>query len=221
MDFDSAKALKKATGRAKSDVANKLVSMFLHEVSRKACATGGMSVSDPRYREDVLSSFGHSCLYCGRYLEHDRSTVEHLEGMNRFRAGLHVPGNVAMACRRCNNEKRRDDQKTKLFLAGSGWESFLSHDGTRCEPECKTCGYWTSIWPDISEKIETLGETRERIRQFQQPYNRFIIWSANAQPTIQENVERLYRDCQNFATDEIEKLTSELKFDFSKLSNDE
>ena len=48
MSFNVAAALRKSTGRAKSDVANKLVSMFLHEVSRKACAAGGMNVSDPR-----------------------------------------------------------------------------------------------------------------------------------------------------------------------------
>jgi hypothetical protein len=221
MNFDSAKALKKATGRAKSDVANKLVSMFLHEVSRRACAKGGMAVSDPMYQKHVIMSFGHSCLYCGRDLEHDRASVEHLEGMNRFRAGLHVPGNVAMACRRCNNEKRRDDQKTRLILASSGWESFLSHDGTRCEPGCKTCGYWASVLPDISGRILALGETKARIRRFQQPYDRFITWSANSRLTIQSNVEVLYRACQDFATNEIEKLTSELKFDFSKLTSDE
>ncbi|MEY4569984.1 MAG: hypothetical protein RLZZ398_1423 [Verrucomicrobiota bacterium] len=219
MDFDSAKALKKATGRAKSDVANKLVSMFLHEVSRRACDAGCMTVADIRYRDDVLKSFGHSCLYCGRDLEHDRASVEHLEGMNRFRAGLHVPGNVAMACRRCNNEKRRDDQKAKLSLASSGWESFLSHDGLRCETECKTCAYWASVWPDDTLRIQLLSQVRERIRQFQEPYNLFITWSINVRPSIQNKAEVLYRACQDFATDEIEKLTSEVVFDFKLFSN--
>ena len=45
MEFDSAQALRRATGRAKSDVANKLVSMLLHEISRRACSAGEMSVS--------------------------------------------------------------------------------------------------------------------------------------------------------------------------------
>lgn len=219
MDFDSAKALKKATGRAKSDVANKLVSMFLHEVSRRACDAGGMSVSDPLYREAVIKSFGHCCAYCGRSLEHDRASVEHLEGMNRFRAGLHVPGNVAMSCRRCNSEKRRDDQNPKLSLASSGWQSFLSHDATRCESGCKTCDYWATVWPDISVRIASLGAAKERILRFQQPYDRFIVWTGGACPSIQKKVETLYRACQDFATNEIETLTAELKFDFSLLSN--
>jgi hypothetical protein len=92
MSFDVARALKKSTGRAKSDVANKLVSMFLHEISRKACLAGGMSVSDLAYGESVINSFGQKCTYCGNSLESDRSAIEHLDGMNRIRVGLHVPG---------------------------------------------------------------------------------------------------------------------------------
>lgn len=218
MNFDSAKALQKATGRAKSDVANKLVSMFLHETSRKACLAGGMAVSDPRYGESVINFFGHRCLYCGRDLEHDRSSVEHLDGMNRFRVGLHVPGNVAMSCRRCNNEKRRDDQTPDLSLASTGWQSFLAHDGTRCSPACKTCAYWATIWPDAEARDLALGVARDRILLFQEPYIRFVAWSAQARPSIQNKVETLYRACQLFATVEIEKLTSEIDFDFTMLA---
>jgi hypothetical protein len=71
VSFDVAEDHRKSTGRAKSDVANKLVSMFLHEVSRKACLAGGMSVTDPRYAESVLTAFGRTCLYCGGELERE------------------------------------------------------------------------------------------------------------------------------------------------------
>ena len=219
MNFDSSKALQRATGRAKSDVANKLVSMFLHEVSRKACNAGGLSVSDVSYRDKVVKSFGHNCVYCDQVLEPDRVAVEHLEGMNRFRAGLHIPGNVAMACRRCNTEKRRDDQNPVLSLAQSGWESFLSHDGTLCARECKTCAYWFAHFQDIETRAQMMRTARDKILYFQHPFRRFTEWSTNARPAIQKNVERLYRDCQNFATGEIEKLTSELNFDFEKLAD--
>jgi hypothetical protein len=217
MSFDSAKALRSATGRAKSDVANKLVSMFLHEVSRRACVAGGMTVSNPDYLRAVVEAFGHRCIYCGRDLEHDRAAVEHLDGMNRFRVGLHVPGNVAVSCRRCNNEKRRDDQKPSLTLAGSGWESFLSHDGSRCSVNCKTCTYWSAIWPDVPAKMMTLHAASDRIRLFRKSFGRFVSWSELARPAIQHRVEGLYRACQDFATGEIDKLTSELNFDFSAL----
>lgn len=217
MTFDSGKALRKATGRAKSDVANKLVSMFLHEISRRACEAGGMSVSSPDYLDSVIKAFGHRCLYCHRELEHDRAAVEHLDGMNRFRIGLHVPGNVAVACRRCNSEKRRDDQKPVLRLASNGWDSFLSHDASRCEANCKTCSYWASVWPDASRRHELLQQARSNIEDFRRPFSKYITWSDHAKAAIQTRVENLYRSCQVFATEEIEKLTSELDFNFAFL----
>lgn len=217
MEFDSATALRGATGRAKSDVANKLVSMLLHEISRRACAAGRLSVSDPEYLEAVIRVFGHDCIYCLRTLEHDRAAVEHLDGMNRFRIGLHVPGNVAMACRNCNREKRRDDQLSKLVLASTGWESFLAHDGLRSLPTCKTCAYWKAIWLDCAVRQTKLQESIDRIRGFVTPYSRFVRWAAKTRPAVQNRVEMLYRSCQVFATREIEILTSEISFDFESL----
>lgn len=213
MSFNVAVALKKSTGRAKSDVANKLVSMFLHEVSRKACLAGKMSVSDPRYAESVLAAFGRNCLYCERELEQDRAAVEHLNGMNRVSVGLHVPGNVAISCKRCNNEKRNDDQK--LSLASNGWESFLLHDGSRCAPNCRTCAYWNGNYPDPEKLRISLATARERVFRFQQPYCQFVQWSANARGSLREKIETLYRDSQRFATDEITKLTSDHNFKFN------
>lgn len=214
MSFDVAAALRKSTGRAKSDVANKLVSMFLHDVSRKACAAGGMTVSDTRYSDSVVASFGHSCLYCGKELTVSVvPVVEHLNGMNRVSVGLHVPGNVAVACKACNNQKRDDDQN--LRLAENGWESFLSHDGSRCALDCRTCAYWRRIWPEESQRLQALFEARQRVLAFQSPYGQFIQWSAGARETLRVKIETLYRDCQRFATDEIEKLVAEVNLKFS------
>jgi 5-methylcytosine-specific restriction endonuclease McrA len=218
--FDSARALRKATGRAKSDVANKLVSMFLHEVSRRACIAGGLNLTDPRYSDSVIAAFGHSCLYCGQDLEHDRAAVEHLNGMNRFQVGLHVPGNVALSCRRCNNEKRRDDLNPTLSPRYWGWESFLLHDRSFCVSACKTCDYWERIFEDRGERAEHLRRTRERIIAFQRPYENFTVWADLARSTIREKVESLYRLCQSFASTEIARLTEEIDFDFSSLSSD-
>lgn len=219
MEFDSAQALRKATGRAKSDVANKLVSMLLHEISRRACAAGGLSVSDPEYLQSVISIFGHQCIYCRLTLERDRAAVEHLNGMNRFRIGLHVPGNVAMACRNCNREKRRDDQLPKLTLASTGWESFLAHNASRCPSCCKTCAYWSLIWPDPAIRCLQLQEQTARIQEFLVPYARFVHWAMETHSAVQSRVETLYRSCQVFASMEIEKLTSELNFNFQTLQS--
>lgn len=212
MSFNVASALKKSTGRAKSDVANKLVSMFLHEVSRKACLAGGMFVSDPRYAEAVLAAFGQNCLYCDRELEQDRAAVEHLNGMNRVSVGLHVPSNVAISCKHCNNEKRSDDQN--LSLAANGWESFLLHDGSRCGSNCRTCAYWHGICPNQGKLSQSLAVARERVFRFQEPYRQFVYWSASARGSLRQKIETLYRDCQKFATVEIGRLTSDHDFEF-------
>jgi len=55
MSFHPESYLRRATSRAKSDVANKLASMFLHEVSRKSCLSIGLNVSDSRYIEAVFA----------------------------------------------------------------------------------------------------------------------------------------------------------------------
>jgi len=100
MSFDTSKYLANATSRAKSDVANKLVSMFLHELSRRLSAEVGGGVTDPEYTRAVAETFGTGCAYCDRPLEPDRASVEHLDGMNRHRVGLHVAGNVVVSCKR-------------------------------------------------------------------------------------------------------------------------
>lgn len=172
-----------------------------------------MSVSDPRYSEAVIAAFGQCCLYCRTELRSDVvPVVEHLNGMNRFSVGLHMPGNVAIACKTCNNKKRNDDQK--LLLAENGWESFLSHDGTRCLSSCKTCAYWEHIWPDSVMRSKSLASERERVLRFQEPYHQFIQWSSNARGLLRQKIETLYRDCQRFATDEIGKLATEVDLEF-------
>jgi len=136
---DATSQLRSATRRAKSDVANKLVSMFLHELSRRISQSWAIKVDSMEYAEIVRRQFNNQCPYCSRDLVNRVSVIEHLDGMNRLRAGLHVPGNVLVACSQCNSEKRRDDSLKVLLLAKSGWESFLSHDGGRCTPSCLTC----------------------------------------------------------------------------------
>jgi hypothetical protein len=209
MSFDVSKHLGRATMRAKSDVANKLVGMFLHEVSRKISAIIGIGVRDARYAQSVSESFGSGCLYCGRPLELDRAAVEHLDGMNRFRAGLHIPGNVALSCVRCNREKRRDDQILKLHLASSGWESFVMHDGSKCKPDCLNCSYWRSVWPDETERVERLIAAQQRILHFRNLHHEGIRLNEILRPYMIAHLDEVYRDCQTFATECIRRRTEE------------
>jgi hypothetical protein len=200
MSFQTAAYLRKATLRAKSDVANKLVSMFLHGVSRKISASLEVNVTDRRYTDSLVAKFGSSCCYCGKHLEDDRASVEHPDGMNRFRAGLHIPGNVVVACKKCNNEKRRDDQLRELKLAKSGWASFLSHDSTKCRDECKTCKYWKGVWPDDRQRVKNLKDACNRIAEFRVEHEQAIRLNEIAQPLLHKELEKIYRECQAFAT---------------------
>lgn len=209
MSFDVSKHLGGATMRAKSDVANKLVGMFLHEVSRKVAAKVGMGVRDTRYIQSVTEAFGSNCLYCRKSLEKDRAAVEHLDGMNRFRAGLHIPGNVAVSCVRCNREKRRDDQLPILKLAQTGWESFLAHDGTCCPQNCKSCAYWYSVWPDPAERAQKLMSCRQKTSVFRSGHAEFIRLNDYLRSELINHLDEVYRDCQTFATESIKKRAAE------------
>jgi hypothetical protein len=216
MSFQASACLRTATSRAKSDVANKLVSMFLHDLSRKICASLKLSITDARYAEAVEAAFGSNCCYCCQPLEKDRTSVEHLEGMNRFRLGLHIPGNVILACKQCNGEKRRDDQLDLLTLAESGWESFLSHDSTRCGAACNTCRYWRVVWPDPTERAEGMKKARQKIAAFRSQHAASLQWSRGTRTFLRQTVDSLYRGCQEFATSQIRKTVDEA---FSSLSD--
>jgi len=203
---DSASQLRIATRRAKSDVANKLVSMFLHELSRKISQDWPIRVDSQEYEDLVRVKFRNHCPYCSCDLAATVSVKEHLDGMNRLRGGLHVPGNVLMACKRCNNEKRRDDSLKLLSLAPTGWESFLSHDGSRCSADCLTCRYWESIWKDRDERTERLLENLRSIRAFRDEFREFQHILPKLSQTLPDVLIKLYSDCQNFAETEIKSL---------------
>lgn len=208
-EFDPGWQLKTATRRAKSDVANKLVSMFLHLLSRKLCETWELRIEDEAYLARVKESFSNQCPYCWAILTKANVIVEHPDGMNRLRAGLHVPGNVLLACKPCNSEKRRDDSLRLLTLAETGWESFLLHDGTRCDALCRTCAYWKRVWPDQNERKANMQRSAQRIAHFRAMYPEF----ERVLPYLKEHLPHylaiLYKDCQTFADSRIESLMRE------------
>jgi len=203
---DPTAQLRFATRRAKSDVANKLISMFLHEFSRKVSETWKIKVDGKEYEELVRKWFDNRCPYCGCNLADTISVIEHLDGMNRYRAGLHAPGNVLVACRRCNSEKRRDDSLKVLLLAKSGWESFLCHEGSRCDRGCLTCDYWKSIWDDGTERRRRLNENLQRIHAFRGAFPEFQQLFPTLSDTLPRLLTKLYSDCQIFAEAEIKAL---------------
>jgi len=208
---DPTSQLRSATRRAKSDVANKLISMFLHELSRRTCQNWPAKVDDASYGDLVRTTFANHCPYCSCELINSMCVIEHLDGMNRYRAGLHVPGNVLVACRTCNNEKRRDDSQKTLTLASSGWESFLSHDSRRCEETCPTCRYWKAIWPNDSERQEHLAANKERIRSFRHKFPELETVLPSLGARLPALLTKVYSDCQAFAENEMKALLEKVE----------
>jgi hypothetical protein len=180
--------------------------MFLHTLSRRLSQNWRVRVDGGEYEKLVRQRFNNQCPYCLRNLANPDSVIEHLDGMNRYRAGLHVPGNVLVACRRCNDQKRRDDSLRTLSLAESGWASFLSHDGSRCAASCLTCQYWNGIWDDHAERKTRMGENLERIHSFRNEFPEFGQILPALRETLPELLTKLYSDCQSFAETEIKSL---------------
>ena len=182
------------------------ISMFLHELSRKVSENWPIRVDGQEYEDLVRRWFNNQCPYCSRSLAETVSVIEHLDGMNRYRAGLHTPGNVLVACKKCNCEKRRDDSSKSLSLANSGWESFLSHDGTRCVPPCLTCHYWRSIWEDETQRRLQMGQNLQKLRSFRSAFSEFERVFPSLSQNLPSLLTKLYSDCQSFAEKEIKTL---------------
>lgn len=165
-----------------------------------------MKVDGPEYGALVRQWFSNHCPYCLRSLAGVIAVVEHLDGMNRYRTGLHVTGNVLVACKRCNGEKRRDDSVRNLSLAESGWASFLSHDGTRCTPRCMTCEYWRLVWADEGERGLRMSQSLDRIRVFRASFPEFEQVMPGIRNALPPLLTKLYLDCQTFAETETKAL---------------
>ncbi|MEI6675908.1 MAG: hypothetical protein WCO57_12100 [Verrucomicrobiota bacterium] len=208
MNFDQGQLLRKATLRAKSDVANKLVSMLLHELSRRVNQESGLVVNGMVYSKLASSLFGNQCPYCSRELLAKHVAVEHLDGMNRLRCGLHIPGNVVVSCSDCNREKRRDDQCPNLYLAPSGWESFLSHDFSACDKSCKTCGYWINLFKEPELLRNHLHNAKEKIHRFRHipEIAAALKVGQQVQTAARETLESFYREGQEYAQRRISEL---------------
>lgn len=196
-DFDPLTRLRRRNQRQKSDVAQKLIAMCLHEVSASLVRERPyLRVEAPDYEASVRRAFGSGCAFCSEPLGGDLH-VEHLDAMNRVRAGLHVAGNVVLSCRRCNWAKRNDDQGKTALAGNDGWELFLRHSGAECPATCSTCEYWRGRYPDTQGRKTVLAVRRGQVRSFRAQYQLTAIRMASLE--MVKELERVYRRWQQEA----------------------
>jgi hypothetical protein len=68
---------------------------------------------------------------------------------------------------------------------------------------CRTCAYWSSLWPDSKERSERLESARRRIIEFRKGYTSSLERSAKVRRVIERKLDSLYRECQDFASSRI------------------
>jgi 5-methylcytosine-specific restriction endonuclease McrA len=68
---------------------------------------------------------GRRCVYCAALLDFDYATLDHVHPLAH--GGAHVPGNVVLACERCNRLK--GDMLPTDFFARYPWAglNFIAH----------------------------------------------------------------------------------------------
>lgn len=89
--------------RSFADVPNRIVRLFLQEAGRQYDANRGL----PKFGSmppALLARFSDCCAYCGAPPP-PKLVEEHLVPINREAVGLHAWGNIAPACKPCNDIK--------------------------------------------------------------------------------------------------------------------
>ncbi|MDB4954352.1 MAG: hypothetical protein JWO36_1921 [Myxococcales bacterium] len=101
--------------RARSDIANTALRIFLQEMGSAYDEERGLQVYDgKKHFPEVRKFFGERCCYCGDALKSGRIAQDHLIAMNKTDLGLHAWGNVVPSCQDCNSIKQ-----------GTHWKDFL------------------------------------------------------------------------------------------------
>jgi len=104
--------------------------VFLQKVGDAYDVARGFERFKPTTKQwnEVLAVFSHRCCYCGRSLQLEFTTKDHLVPLNKEHLGLHCWGNVVPCCADCNRQKQHKD-----------WRRFLQQvSGIENESRTKT-----------------------------------------------------------------------------------
>lgn len=129
--------------------------------------------------EEILKYFEYGCCYCG---EKNDLELDHIVGLNKIELGFDCIGNIAPACKTCNQNKNKHKSKN---TDGYAWELHLK---SVCES------------PDI------LVERKKRIEEYMRKSN----YPPKVYENIREEIDKYYnkiKDSLYFLSDTfIEKI---------------
>lgn len=101
--------------RARADLANTAVRIFLQEVGKVYDQERGLTPYRKADFQDTIGFFGNRCCYCDiEFTDTAAAYQDHLIPINRTDLGLHAWGNIVPACRDCNAKKQ-----------GADWRDFI------------------------------------------------------------------------------------------------
>jgi len=95
--------------RSRSDISNSAIRIFLQDVGKFYDEARGLEPFGPKVvqKEELLYFFNDQCCFCGRAIDKNSLSQDHLIPMNKSSLGLHAWGNVVPCCSPCNNEKQQ------------------------------------------------------------------------------------------------------------------
>ena len=95
-------------GKARSDIANTAVRIFLQDFGAEYDLARGLpKYQKARHLPEIAEFFDGRCCYCGREFGLGNAPVQdHLVPLNRTDLGLHAWGNIVASCASCNAYKQ-------------------------------------------------------------------------------------------------------------------
>jgi HNH endonuclease len=103
--------------RAKSDIANMAIRIFLQEMGRAYDEERQLPpYNSKQHFPTVRQFFEERCCYCGMDFASTAAHQDHLIPVNKTDLGLHAWGNIVPACQECNAKKHGSDWRDFIVL---------------------------------------------------------------------------------------------------------
>ena len=108
--------------RSKSDIANSAIRIFLQKVGVFYDEERGLEKFVPTKKQKItlMEFFDYACCYCGRDIDEETISQDHLITLNKASLGLHEWVHVVPCCKECNNGKQQKRWQEFLEINSKG-----------------------------------------------------------------------------------------------------